>query len=145
MLDILCKSLSHGSENYWSTVALRYKVLRLPLKLDYTYSQLINETNDYHLVAILNNEIIACLILSQINDNQIKMRQVAVSEGFQGKGIGKTLVYYSEEFAKEHGYSEILLHARESAVPFYLRLNYQITGTPFIEVGLPHRIMQKKL
>ena len=40
------------------------------------------------------------------------------------------------------GGSEIALHARESAVPFYLALGYGLVGEPFEEVGIPHRKMR---
>jgi predicted GNAT family N-acyltransferase len=73
------------------------------------------------------------------------MRQVAVNDKSQRSGIGSRLVAYSEEYAREHGYETMELNARQTAVPFYLRLGYEITGDPFTEVGLPHRKMQKRL
>ena len=37
------------------------------------------------------------------------------------------------------------LHAREAAIPFYVALGYATEGSPFEEVGLPHRTMAKAL
>jgi predicted GNAT family N-acyltransferase len=39
----------------------------------------------------------------------------------------------------------MILHAREAAVPFYLKLGYALAGEPFEEVGIPHRAMEKTL
>jgi predicted GNAT family N-acyltransferase len=39
----------------------------------------------------------------------------------------------------------MILHARATAVPFYLRLGYTVVGEPFEEVGIPHRGMEKAL
>jgi len=39
----------------------------------------------------------------------------------------------------------MVLHAREAAIPFYLRLGYELEGEPFTEVGIPHRRMVKLL
>jgi hypothetical protein len=39
----------------------------------------------------------------------------------------------------------MILHARETAVPFYERLRYSPVGDVFQEVTLPHRLMEKRL
>ena len=39
----------------------------------------------------------------------------------------------------------LTLHARETAVAFYLRLGYRVVGEPFVEVTIPHRTMEKLL
>jgi predicted GNAT family N-acyltransferase len=75
----------------------------------------------------------------------VKMRQVAVTPQAQGKGIGKMLVDWSETFAREHLFTTMQLHARDTAVPFYLQLGYETYGDPFTEVSIPHRSMQKQL
>jgi predicted GNAT family N-acyltransferase len=37
------------------------------------------------------------------------------------------------------------LHARDTAVPFYLNLGYACVGEPFTEVGIGHQEMEKAL
>jgi predicted GNAT family N-acyltransferase len=73
------------------------------------------------------------------------MRQVAVDLEWQKKGVGTMLVAASEKFACQHGYDKIVLHARDLAVPFYLRLGYEVYGEPFTEVGILHSAMRKKI
>jgi predicted GNAT family N-acyltransferase len=51
----------------------------------------------------------------------------------------------SERVAIERGALRMTLHARQTAVPFYERLGYRVVGEPFIEVGIPHRAMEKSL
>ncbi|MFN4080100.1 MAG: GNAT family N-acetyltransferase, partial [Saprospiraceae bacterium] len=85
------------------------------------------------------------LNLTPQNPEVFKMRQVAVAPEAQGKGVGAKLVSASEQLARQLGARRIALHARETAVPFYLKLNYQIEGEPFEEVGIPHRYMVKEL
>jgi len=67
------------------------------------------------------------------------MRQVAVSDKHQGLGIGRAMVEFSERFARENGYGKISMHARDTAVGFYLRLGYEVEGEPFEEVTIPHQ------
>ena len=73
------------------------------------------------------------------------MRQVAVRPDRQGMGIGTSLVGYSETFARSHGFRNMMLHARETVVPFYLRLGYRKVGAMFLEATLPHFEMRKAL
>lgn len=145
MADIFCKPVVHGSADYEETVALRYQILRKPLGLDFSEEQLAAEANDFHLAAYMGDKLVACLILTKVRDTEIKMRQVAVAEEAQGRGIGKKLVKFSEDFAREKGFTLMTLHARETAVPFYLTMQYNIKGQPFTEVGLPHKKMYKLL
>ena len=73
------------------------------------------------------------------------MRQVAVEPDLQGQGIGAEMVRLSEQVGSEKGFTEMILHARDTAVAFYLRLGYEIVGEPFEEVTIPHREMRKPL
>jgi predicted GNAT family N-acyltransferase len=77
--------------------------------------------------------------------NEVKMRQVAVNAERQGEGKGRQIVEFAENWAREQGFQRIILHARESAVPFYLAMNYVVSGEPFEEVGIPHRFMSKSI
>ena len=57
--------------------------------------------------------------IKPIKDKQIQMTQVAADENVQGRGVGRSMVKYSEDFATRFGFQEMVLHARETAVPFY--------------------------
>ena len=49
------------------------------------------------------------------------------------------------QLAKELGFNMMTLHAREQAMPFYLKMSYKIFGDRFEEVSIPHFRMEKKL
>lgn len=135
-----------ATPNYDASVRLRHDLLRAPLKMEFTQAQLEEEWKDIHLGCFdANDALLACLILSPQNDEAIKMRQVAVREDLQGKGIGKLLVIASEALAADLGYKLMTLHARKTAVPFYEKLAYKKKGKQFKEVGLPHYKMEKPL
>jgi predicted GNAT family N-acyltransferase len=53
------------------------------------------------------------------------------------------MVLLSEAKAIEMGKQKMVLHARDSAIDFYLLLGYKIVGDPFEEVGIPHHRMEK--
>ena len=138
--------IEFGTPDYDESIQLRTEILRKPLKLEFTAEDLSEEWNQYHLVGYDTiNQIVAVLVFKRINSDVLKMRQVAVKESFQGSGLGSQLVHFAEKWAIEHHYKQIELHARKSAVSFYLKLAYHIEGEEFMEVNLPHHRMIKNL
>lgn len=145
MDDLTIKEIAFSSTEYDQEVALRDKILRKPLGLSLYNENLANEINDTHLGAFQGDKLLGVLILTALPDNSYKMRQVAVDDEFQQKGIGKKLVAYAENFARSRDAREIQLHARKTAVSFYEKLGYLTEGDEFTEVNIPHRKMYKKL
>jgi predicted N-acetyltransferase YhbS len=137
-----------GSSRYRELVDLRRRILRTPLGLDFAPEQLAKEQADTHIAAYLDGRLIGCVILTGVEGSDgsvVQLRQMAVDPGHQGRGIGAEIVAFAEKLAAERGYREIILHARQSATPFYERSGYVATGEVFIEVTIPHRIMVKRL
>jgi predicted GNAT family N-acyltransferase len=124
---------------------LRLRVLREPLGLGFTEEQLTAEAADLHLAAFAGTKLVGCMVLSPVTGVEWKMRQVAVELALQGHSIGSRLVAFAEQVAVEHGCEEMTLHARATAVSFYLRLGYHVIGAPFEEVTLPHVSMMKRI
>jgi predicted GNAT family N-acyltransferase len=142
----IIQEITFGTPEYDESVALRNKILRLPLGLEFDPKVLANEYLDYHLGYYDNNyRLVACLILSNLGEAVVKMRQVAVDERAQGKGIGSKLVLKSEEISQDNNATELMCHARKTAVPFYLKLGYNTIGDEFSEVNIPHFKMSKSL
>jgi predicted GNAT family N-acyltransferase len=144
-LNIVIKEIKYGTPDYEQEVALRDKILRKPLGLKFSKEELDQEVKDIHLAAYVDDKLVGCLILTSTGNSKIRMRQVAIDESAQGLGIGRRLVEASEAMAKKLGFFEIELNARDTAVPFYLKLGYTVFGEPFTEVTIPHRKMYKLL
>lgn len=139
-------TIEFATPEYDEAVALRHIVLRQPLGMHYTPEQLAAEWNQIHIAAF-NREgrITGYLNLTPLDAETVKMRQVAVAPELQGQGIGAEMVHFSEIMARQLHFREIALHARKTAVPFYLKLGYEQTGSEFEEVSLPHYKMFKHL
>ena len=130
---------------YEAEKKLRSRILREPLGLKFTPEDFATEKNDLHFGAYFENELVGCLILTPIPNTETKMRQVAIATDRQGMGIGRKLVQFAEDAARAQQVKRLRLKARETAIPFYLTLGYEIEGEPLTEVGLPHRWMTKNL
>jgi len=143
--NIKIKLISYGSEEYKSELELRNKILRIPLGLDVYNDDLGGEDNHFHIGAFDEGKLVGVLVLTPLDSSKVKMRQVAVDEKLQGRGIGKMLVEYSEQFSKENGFTTIVMNARDTAVPFYEKLGYSKEGEMFTEVTIPHFKLFKNL
>jgi predicted GNAT family N-acyltransferase len=138
--------IDFGTPEYDEAVAIRYEILRKPIGLQFSVAQLEKEWQDLHFVCYNErSEMLGCMILNIIDEHTLKMRQVAVKERSQGAGVGKALVEAAEAYAQLNGYQTIELNARDTAIPFYERLGYQIISETFTEVGIDHKKMIKKI
>ncbi len=128
------------------SIRLRYDVLREPLDLEFSVNDILAEQTQIHLGGYDEQmKLRACLVLFPQEEGVVKMRQVAVDPDCQKMGLGTQLVIESEKWSKRNGYKHMMMHARESAIPFYARLGYEKYGRKFTEVKVPHYRLRKDL
>jgi GNAT superfamily N-acetyltransferase len=139
------KQIDHGTPEYGQMIKLRDDILRKPLGLQLDAAELALEKGDILLGAFDEDRILACCILTPINGKTLRLRQMAVQKNLQGKGIGASIMSFAENIARDKGYTTLMMHTRDSAIGFYEKFGYRVTGEPFIEVNLPHHIMEKQL
>lgn len=139
------KILDHGSEDYQEMIDLRYQILRKPLGLSFSPEDLAAEKDDIHIGCYEDDKMEACCVLTQTDPQTVRLRQMAVTPGLQGKGIGRVLMTFAENIARDRGYRRLTMHARKSAVGFYEKNGYRICSDEFIEVTIPHFVMEKEL
>ena len=146
-LTFYCLPIDFATPEYDEAVRLRYEILRRPLNLEFQPEDLALEYDAIHIACFDTNsfDIKGCLVLVPLDKDTIKMRQVAVQENCQSKGIGTFMIRYAEEFARRSGYQKMELHARMTAVDFYIKESYEIYGNSFQEIGIEHLYMSKKL
>lgn len=143
MTDIEVRQIAVTDKEYKEAYILREELLRKPLGLSLDDEDLSGEVNDTILVAKQEGAVIGCLILTPIQEGTLQLRQMAVCDKVQGKGVGRVLVNAAEQKAVDMGYNTIILHARLVAEGFYNRLGYKKTSDVFTEVSIPHVVMEK--
>ncbi len=139
------KQIDHGSKEYQQMVDLRFQILRKPLGLSFSEEDLAAEKQDILLGCFEDDRLEACCVLTKTDPKTVRLRQMAVSANLQGKGIGRVLMSFAENVARDHGYRRLTMHARKSALGFYEKNGYRICSDEFNEVTIPHYVMEKEL
>ena len=139
------KEITYKTKRYEQVVALREKILRKPIHKSLKPEDLQYDPDEYIFAAIYQNEVVGCVQLRPLKNKLIKLRQMAVDFPFQKIGIGKLLMEAAEQKARQTKHRKIILHARQTAVDFYQKLNYHIVSDAFIEIGIFHYKMEKTL
>jgi predicted GNAT family N-acyltransferase len=145
MNHLVFKKITPQDAEYADVFELRETILRKPIGLSLHDEDLSNEVNDHILTANNNGQLAGCLILSPKESGVVQLRQMAVAASQQGNDVGRQLVQYAEQFARDNGYTRIMLHARITAQGFYDKLGYTALGDVFTEVGIPHIEMEKQI
>ncbi len=139
------KIIDHGSVEYNQMIRLRDDILRRPLGLSFSQEELNKEKEEILIGAFEDEKMLGCCMLVKEEPTVVRLRQMAVSNNLQGKGIGKALMLFAENIARDRGFHTLKMHARKTAVGFYERLGYEIAGPEFEEVTIPHFVMEKRL
>jgi len=139
------KQIDYGTREYAQMIQLRNEILRKPLDLEFDNDELEKEKKDILIGAFEENKMLGCCLLTRLDADCVRLRQMAVQNNIQGKGIGASMMNYAENVARDAGFKTLIMHARKTAVGFYEKLGYSVKGNEFIEVSIPHFIMEKKL
>ena len=78
--------------------------------------------------------------------DEAQIRYMAVEDVQQGRGVGREVLLFLESEAKKLGAKNMVLNARENAIPFYQNNGYTITTDAETLWGIiPHKRMEKEL
>jgi predicted GNAT family N-acyltransferase len=139
------KQIDHGTKEYQQMVKLRIDILRQPLGLTFSEDELAREKEDILIGAFDDDDMLACCLMTKVDNKCLRLRQMAVQNNLQGKGIGASMMHFAEIVARDKGYKKLIMHARVTAMGFYEKLGYKSVGDEFIEVTIPHYVMEKAL
>jgi GNAT superfamily N-acetyltransferase len=139
------KIIDHGSKEYQQMIKLREDILRKPLGLGFDPKELEEEKENMLIGAFEDEKMLGCCMLVEEKPGTIRLRQMAVLNDLQGKGIGRALMNFAENLARDGGYSVLSMHARKNAIGFYEKMGYKVASDEFIEITIPHYVMEKQL
>jgi len=90
-----------------------------------------------HFLARIGNRNVACARLTADG----KIGRMAVLEQYRNQGIGRQLLQQVIAHARDEAYPTLYMHAQASAMGFYEKAGFTVSGEPFMEAGIPHREM----
>lgn len=135
--------VEYNTIEYIEMVELRNAVLLEPIGFPYLEEDFEQDEESIFCGCFDGGELIACCVLTELEEGKVRLRQMAVIEEKQHQGIGSELIAFAEGVAKENDFKEIVLHAQCRAEGFYLHNGYQAYGEVFEDAGLPHIMMSK--
>ena len=71
--------------------------------------------------------------------------RMAVLKDWRGRGVGRALLRTLLELAGRQGLSRVTLAAQTHALGFYEQAGFHVVGDPFMDAGIPHRLMVRDL
>ena len=127
-----------------AALRLRYRVFCEEQGVDLAAEQDGRDPEALHLVALEGGRIIGtCRVL--LDDGLARLGRMAVEPGHRGRGIGGALLAGADRAMRHAGAQRIRLHAQTSSRGVYDRASYEPLGEKFIEEGIEHVAMEKRL
>ena len=71
--------------------------------------------------------------------------RMAVLRGCRGQGIGSAMLTALLAIARQQQCAGVYLHAQVAAISFYEKHGFTVDGEQFMDAGIPHRSMVKRL
>jgi len=121
---------------------LRRDVLYPSMKL--FEMEMDQDTYGMHFGAFYDVKLAGIVSLFQTGTD-FQFRKLAIDPEFQHKGIGRSLIHYITDHAIKNGGTRIWCNARDTAVGFYLKDGFVLTGEKYSKNGFNYEIMEKAI
>ena len=96
------------------------------------------------LVAVEAGRVVGtCRVL--VEDGIGRLGRMAVEAASRGRGVGAAILAAAERSAVDAGARLMRLHAQRYVEDLYAAAGYAARGEPFVEEGIPHVSMEKRL
>lgn len=96
------------------------------------------------IVAVESGRVIGtCRVL--VDGDVGRLGRMAVEAGARGRGLGAAILAAAERSARDAGARLMRLHAQRYIEDMYAAAGYAPYGEPFVEEGIPHVAMEKRL
>jgi predicted GNAT family N-acyltransferase len=97
-----------------------------------------------HAIAEAGGAVVAAGRLIMEN-GEPRIGRIAVLPDWRRQGVAGSLLDVLEREAAAAGHSAVSLHSQEYIQALYAARGYVVTGAPFVEAGIDHLPMEKRL
>lgn len=98
-----------------------------------------------HYLARIGDNAVGTARTRPLGGGKLKFERVAVRAAHRNRGIGRLVMERALADTLRAGGETCILHAQTEAADFYLKLGFIQEGGTFLEAGIPHIRMIKKL
>lgn len=125
---------------------LRWQILRAPWDQPKGSEQDELEAHSFHrMISTESGEVVAVGRLHKVDQQTAQVRYMAVSDQWQGHGLGAMLLQQLEQVALQQGMLRIILNARDTASGFYQKAGYHYLEPANSLFGIAHHRYVKTL
>lgn len=139
------KNIEYGTEEYERSIDIRNEAFRKPWGLDIRDEDLTGDAKMDMYGGYLDDKMIATIFLTEDDSKTARVKSVAILEEYRIKGLGRYLMNFIEDLARQRGYTKANLMGRVSVEGFYHKLGYKTLSQPFDYNTIPHIEMEKDL
>ncbi|HHO67402.1 MAG TPA: GNAT family N-acetyltransferase [Gammaproteobacteria bacterium] len=132
---------SAGQDPDTAIAAIRHAVFSLEQGIDATADLDGRDTAAIHALAEVDGHAVGTGRL--LPDGHIG--RLAVLRDWRGRGIGTALLEALVEAARRQGLARVYLGAQAQATGFYEKHGFRACGEPYVEVGITHLRMERRL
>lgn len=82
-------------------------------------------------VAKVDSRLVGLIVVGEVNSSTLEIKNLAVRNREQGKGIGKSLLRYAEKITIEKGYKKLVISTGNSSIKqlaLYQKEGFEIDG-----------------
>ena len=97
-----------------------------------------------HIVAVADGDVLGTCRLVFRGD-VARLGRLAVEQDARGRGVAGAILTEATRVAQSAAADRISLHAQTYAMELYLRDGYEPAGERFVEEGIEHVAMEKRL
>jgi predicted GNAT family N-acyltransferase len=127
-----------------AALALRHEVFVLEQAVPIEEEVDQHDPGALHLVAVDAGRVVAtCRLVAE--GGTVKLGRVAVHPAARRRGLASRLLAESEARARALGARRIALAAQTGALALYERAGYTPYGERFLDAGIEHLMMEKRL
>lgn len=130
---------------YQDALALRKAVFILEQQVPADLEINDLEAKTIHFVGYQQDEAIVTARILPLSETKAKLQRMAVKKSARSQGAGAKLIGFIEDRLRQQGFTTITLGAQLSAKGFYERLGYSADGPIFLDAGIEHVTMEKRL
>ncbi|MBV6625767.1 MAG: GNAT family N-acetyltransferase [Rivularia sp. (in: Bacteria)] len=132
-------------EQYPVIEIIRRRVFQDEQKVDAKIDIDGRDKNCPQLIAYLDNAVVGTARIRYLDKKTVKIERLAVLSYARGNGIGKRLMQKALEVIASENIAEVYINSQEYIKGLHQQLGFEQIGEVFLEAGIPHVKMAKRL